>query len=76
VLTINTSKVTVEQFRADLPRIAAKLEGYLAGGQSRRSTLNPWRYRAGTQGPAKRRAARAVFPAGASPVIAQQEARS
>jgi len=30
VLTINASKVTVEQFRADLPRIAAKLESYLA----------------------------------------------
>lgn len=29
-LTIDASKVTVEQFRADLPRIVAKLERFLA----------------------------------------------
>ena len=34
VLKINTSKVTVEQFRVDLPRIAAKLESYLADSRA------------------------------------------
>ena len=29
VLTIDTSQVDAEQFRADLPRIAAKLEAYI-----------------------------------------------
>ena len=29
-LTIDARQVTVEQFRADLPRIVAKLEHYLA----------------------------------------------
>ncbi|MQM30985.1 MAG: hypothetical protein CRU78_10860 [Candidatus Accumulibacter phosphatis] len=29
VLTIDTSQVDADQFRADLPRIAAKLEAYI-----------------------------------------------
>lgn len=28
-LEINATEVTIEQFRADLPRLAAKLESYL-----------------------------------------------
>lgn len=44
VLTIDTSQVDAEKFRADLPRIAAKLEAYIIeareGGSAEQATLS------------------------------------